>query len=115
MYGTARCVQHATDPAIRESARESARAGGRARAGQLTAPTAAPLLADIADLDLTTAVGLASYVAVALRRLAELPFDVRVGNSVAQLVGCQRAVVDASEFERRLTELEQQAELRRVA
>ncbi len=58
------------------------------------------------DLDLETATGLRTYLARALQRLAELPFDVRVANAMAQTVNVARATIEAGDLEERIRALE---------
>ena len=104
VLGTSHCVAHTTDPAIRARALEGSRRGGQRRGEQLKRVTAAPI--QVADLDLETAAGLKTYLARALERLAELPFDVRVANAMGQMVNHSRAVIEASAIEERLAVLE---------
>lgn len=66
--------------------------------------TAAPILAN--DLDLETAVGLRRYLAQALQQLAQLPFDVKVANAMAQTVNVARAGIEAADLEARIAALE---------
>jgi len=79
--------------------------------GQLLRPQAAPL--DVSGLELSTAEGLTGYVARALARLAELPFDVKTAAVMAQLVGCQRQNIEQGELEKRIEALEARAMLNR--
>src|SRR5687767_10512426 len=111
LKGQARCGRHTTDPTTQAAVREAARKGGRVRAGQMNRPTADPLSPlEVADLNLETVAGLKTYLARALRKLAELPFDVRVANSIAQLVNSQRGALEASDLEERIARLETQLE-----
>jgi hypothetical protein len=102
--GTDYCLWHAPDQATREKARRLRQQGGRKRAGQLAAPATTAL--DASDLDLGTLDGLVQYTARALMRLAALPFDVKVANAVAPLVNAQRAALEVSSLDARLTALE---------
>ncbi len=58
------------------------------------------------DLDLENALGLRTYLARALARLAELPFDVRVANAMAQMANVARASIEVADIEDRLVALE---------
>jgi len=104
VLGTAHCVAHTDDPAVRARALEGARRGGQRRGEQLRRVTAPPI--QVADLDLETAAGLRTYLARALGRLAELPFDVRVANAMAQTINVARATIESSAIEERLAALE---------
>jgi hypothetical protein len=109
-------VKHSVDPVVRAASREAAKRGGQARTRQLARPSADPLSPlEVADLDLETVAGLKTYVARALLKLATLPFDVRVANSIAQLANVQRSALEASDLERRLANLEAQIGGKRVA
>jgi hypothetical protein len=92
LTGTTRCFRHTQ--------------GTPTRSGGRRPLTAAPLCADIEGLDLTTAAGLAQYVAIALRRLGELPFDCKVANSISQLVTCARSTIEVAVLEGRIAALE---------
>ena len=83
---------------------DGARRGGQQRGEQLKRIAAPPI--DVVDLDLETAAGLRTYLARALGRLAELPFDVRVANAMAQTINVARATIEASAIEDRLAVLE---------
>ncbi len=102
--GTRYCVAHTDDPAMRARAIEGSRRGGQRRGEQLRRVTASPI--DVMDLDLETATGLRTYLARALQRLAELPFDVRVANAMAQTVNVARATIEAGDLEERIRALE---------
>jgi len=104
VHGSAFCVRHAEDPAIRSRALDGSRRGGLARGHALRRTTAAPFAVD--DLDLETAVGLRRYLARALLQLAKLPFDVRTANAMAQMVNVARAGIEAADLEGRLAALE---------
>ena len=92
LAGTTRCFRHTQ--------------GAPTRSGGRRPVTAAPLASDIQGLDITTAAGLAQYVAIALRRLGELPFDCRVANSISQLVTCARSTIEVAVLEARIAALE---------
>lgn len=77
------------------------------RGGRVKAPTAAPLAARVAGLDLTTGRGLAAFVAAALGALGGLPFDCRTANAISQMVTCARGVVETAQLEARIAALEQ--------
>jgi len=83
---------------------EGSRRGGQRRGEQLQRVTAPPI--GVADLDLETAAGLRTYLARALGSLAELPFDVRVANAMAQVANVARASIEATAIEHRITALE---------
>ena len=102
--GTTYCVAHTDDPAVRARAIEGSRRGGQQRGKQLRRATAPPM--QVNDLDLESAVGLRTYLARALGRLAELPFDVRVANAMAQTANVARATIEVAEIEDRLVALE---------
>ena len=102
--GTRFCVAHTDDPDVRARALEGARRGGQRRGEQLRRDTAPPIPVD--DLDLESATGLRTYLARALGRLAELPFDVRVANAMAQTANVARATIEVSAIEERLAVLE---------
>jgi hypothetical protein len=102
--GSDYCLWHAPDQATREKARQLRQQGGRKRARQLAGPATAAL--DASDLDLATLDGLVQYTARALTRLATLPFDVKVANAIGQLVNVQRAALEVSSLDARLTALE---------
>lgn len=102
--GTRYCVAHTDDPAVRARAIEGSRRGGQQRGKQLRRATAPPM--QVNDLDLESAVGLRTYLARALGRLAELPFDVRVANAMAQTANVARATIEVAEIEDRLVALE---------
>ncbi len=102
--GTRHCVAHTHDPAMRARVIEGSRRGGQRRGEQLRRVTASPI--DVMDLDLETATGLRTYLARALQRLAELPFDVRVVNAMAQVVNVARATIEAGDLEERISALE---------
>src|SRR5262245_55670900 len=100
-------AKHSADPAITAASREAARRGGQARARQLAVLSANPLPPlGVADLKLESLAGLKTYLARSLMRLGELPFDVRVANSIAQLVNVQPSALEASELEERVERLE---------
>lgn len=86
---------------------EDSRRGGltKAWAGM---PSLAPLAeaAGVPDLDLTTPAGLRGFLAATLRQLAGLPFDVKVANSIAQLAGAARSIIETSDLDERLAALE---------
>lgn len=107
MHGTRLCIRHATDPLLRERALVGSRKGGIGRAESIRKMTAAPI--EVKDLDLETVAGLRAFLARALRQLAQLPFDVRVANAMAQMVNVARAGIEASDLEERLTALERGA------
>ena len=102
--GSRYCVAHTYDPAIRARAIEGSRRGGQQRGDQLRRATAPPMQVD--DLALESAAGLRTYLARALGRLAELPFDVRVSNAMAQTANVARATIEVAEIEDRLVALE---------
>jgi hypothetical protein len=108
-----RCLLHSEDPAIQADRQEAQRRGGLARARQLTLPSADPL--DVADLDLESIHGLRTYLARAMVRLAELPFDVKVANAIGQVVQVQRVLIEATELEGRVADLEAKVWARRAA
>ncbi len=109
-------MKHSVDPVVRAASHEAARRGGKARSRQLERPSADPLSPlEVADLDLETVAGLKTYLARALLKLAGLPFDVRVANSIAQLATAQRNALEASDLERRLASLETQIGGKRAA
>lgn len=107
--GKTHCRWHSPDPADQQRHRAESRRGGLAKAYNAV-PSVAPLAqtAGVLELDLESAAGLKSFIGHTLRKLAELPFDVRVANAIAQCVTCARAVVEASDLEERLAMLEQQ-------
>jgi hypothetical protein len=112
VHGSTMCFKHDPDHSVASA--EANRAGGRVRTGQMARPVAAPL--DVTGLDLTTAAGLTEYVARALRRLADLPFDTKVAAVVAQLVTCQRTTVETTDLAARLATLEgRRPNLRRIS
>jgi hypothetical protein len=49
---------------------------------------------------------LTAFLAQALHALARLPFDTRTANAIGQLATAQRAMIEGSDFERRLAALE---------
>lgn len=100
------CRWHDTSPEARERHREESRRGGESKAyGSLV--SVRPIADDLnPDVDMGTADGGRQLLAVALARLAELPFDLRVAHAVAQLVAVQRTQVETTEIERRLDLLE---------
>jgi hypothetical protein len=108
MPGRDVCRWHSPDPADRERHIAESRRGGIARAHGL-GPSVAPLAetAGIPELDLESPAGLRTFLAATLHGLARLPLDTRVANAVAQVVTCQRAVVESSDFEERLKALEE--------
>jgi hypothetical protein len=69
---------------------------------------------DLDALNLETPAGLRGLLAGALRQLARLPLDVRVANALAQVATAQRAIIEASDLERRVEALEAAA-LRRIS
>lgn len=109
--GSDRCQWHSKDPSVRAKRRESSSRGGKSKAyGALPVIEALAQVDGLKDLNLETAEGLRTFLAHTLRALGRLPFDVRVANSVGQLVTAQRAVVETSSlaqrFEQRLAALE---------
>ncbi len=112
--GKAVCRYHSPDPEDVARHRDMSAKGGEAvrqafKPGATASPyTIEPLnsVEDIASCDLTTSAGLSKYLAMALRHLARVPFGTNVANAMAQLVTAQRNVVETSEIERRLAELE---------
>jgi hypothetical protein len=85
----------------------ASRRGGEARTTQLAGSSADPLTPlEVADLDLETVAGLKTYLARALLKLGQMPFDVRVANSIGQLVQTQRGLLEASDLEGRVATLE---------
>ena len=102
-----RCTLHSEDPEIQTQRLEAARRGGLERTKQLSRPSADPLPPlDVADLNLETIEGLRAYVARVLYKLAELPFDVRVANSIGQVINVQRSILETSDLEGRVANLE---------
>ncbi|UCG87836.1 MAG: hypothetical protein JSW71_04620 [Gemmatimonadota bacterium] len=89
---------------------DGCRRGGQRRGEQLKRVTASPI--QVANLDLETASGLRTYLARALGRLAELPFDVRVANAMAQLANVARASIEATTIEQRIATLEEKEGIR---
>lgn len=105
--GKDRCRWHSADPGERAKVREQGRRGGLKKAyGALPAVTPLADVKGVPDLDLETPQGLRTFLAKTIHALSRLPFDVRVANSVAQLVTAQRAVVETSSLEQRLSALE---------
>jgi hypothetical protein len=104
--GATYCRNHDPNPDARSQHREQSKRGGEAKAyGALT--VVEPMAADLAhDVDLGTAKGGRALLAVALRRLADLPFDVRIAYAVSQLVPAQRAQIESADLEERLSALE---------
>jgi hypothetical protein len=105
--GTALCRWHDPSPEAKSRHREESRRGGLAKA--YNALPAIDSLTDdptISQHDPNTAEGLRACVAVAIRALFKLPFDVRVAKAVASLATAQRALIEASDLERRLAALE---------
>ena len=101
------CRWHDESPEAKAKHRAEARRGGLTKAyGALVAGS--PLTDDpaLAAIDPGTADGLRQCVARAIRALCGLPFDVRVANSLGTLATAQRALIESSDFERRLAELE---------
>lgn len=107
--GSTFCPWHDPDPEARERHRAASRRGGEAKAyGALAA--VAPIQDDLGPgVDLGTAQGGRDLLAVALQRLAALPFDVRIAHALAQLVAIQRAQIETSDLEQRLAALEASA------
>jgi hypothetical protein len=101
------CRWHSTDPADRERHQAESRRGGLSKAYSAI-PSVAPLAetAGVSELDLATPTGLRAFLAATLRALAHLPLDTRVANAIAQVVTCQRSVLETSDFEERLRILE---------
>jgi hypothetical protein len=99
------CRWHDDSPEGRARQRELGRKGGLANA--------APVIGALADdpaaaaLDPGTADGLRECVAHTIRALFRLPFDVRVANSISTLATAQRALIESSDFERRLAAIEE--------
>lgn len=110
LAGSDTCRWHSDDPAQRQRHLDESRKGGLSKAyGAI--PSVAPL-ADrpgVADMNLETAEGLRGFLGATLQRLARLPFDSRVANSISSLATAQRALIEASDFERRLSDLEKEA------
>jgi hypothetical protein len=107
--GATTCRWHDPSPEARAKHQAESRRGGEAKAyGALVAGE--PLSADatVCEADLTTAAGLAIYVAGALRALARLPFDVRVAHAISSLAGTQRNALQETVLEDRLAALESQ-------
>jgi hypothetical protein len=79
-------------------------------------PSAAPVssVVDVAGLNLESGAGVRALLAAVLRQLATLPLDTRVANAISQTVTAQRAVIETSDLEARLTALEASAPLRRT-
>lgn len=105
------CRWHSTDPADREKHLAESKRGGYARAyGQLV--TVAPLgeAEEFAELRprLATAAGVRDFISLALAQLAQLPFDCKVANAIAQLATAQRGIIDTSDIEERLRIIEEQ-------
>lgn len=104
VIGTQYCVAHTNDPDVRARAIEGSRRGGQRHGERRRRDMVPPI--QVSDLDLKTATGLLTYLARALRRLAELPFDVRVANAMAQTANVARAAIELAEIEERLVALE---------
>ena len=105
--GKTLCRWHDDSPDAKAKHREESRRGGLAKA--YNALPAIESLADdpkLATHDPNTAEGLRECVAVAIRALFKLPFDVRVANAVGSLATAQRALIETSDLERRLAAIE---------
>ena len=76
---------------------------------QLARPTADPLdPLEVADLNLESIEGLRTYLGRALTKLAGLPFDVKTANAMGQLITAQRGILETTDLERRVADLESQ-------
>ena len=101
--GETRCRFH-RDP---RAHRAMSRRGGKGKAP--ARPFVGPLTEDpaVQSLELLSATELPCILAATLRRLALLPFDVRVATAIAQVVQTQRAAIETADLEERLRALEQ--------
>lgn len=99
------CRWHDPSPTARARHRQASELGGITKAyGALEKSES--LRASIGELDLSTAVGLASYLACALHGLGNLPFDTRVAHAIAALINAQRATIELASLEKRIEKLE---------
>jgi hypothetical protein len=80
-------------------------------------PCAAPVgsVMDVAILNLESGAGVRALLAAVLRQLATLPLDARLANAISQTVTAQRAVIETSDLEARLTALEAATPFRRTS
>jgi hypothetical protein len=105
--GKERCRWHSRDPGERARVREQGRRGGLKKAyGALPAVGVLADSAGVVDLNLESAEGMRALLAKTMQALTRLPFDVRVATCIGQLATAQRAVVESSSVEQRLSALE---------
>lgn len=99
------CRFHDPSPEARVRHREASRRGGLK--GIAPPPSVAPVaITGMSITALETLHGLRRLLARTLAQLAQLPLDVRHATALGQLATAQRALIEGSDIEHRLTALE---------
>ena len=103
--GATHCSLHSPDPAARARHVEQSRKGGLVGLERTPLPAVAPVgVIDAASLE--SLAGLRRLLAGTLAKLAQLPIDTRTGTTIGQVATAQRALIEGSDIEERLTKLE---------
>ena len=100
------CLFH--DPSAKAKAKHTA-ASARGGSHPKNALPFVPALTEdprIATLNLETAGGLRGLLGATLGALAQLPMDARTANAIGQLATAQRGLIEASDLERRIADIE---------
>jgi hypothetical protein len=97
--GSGLCFAH--DPALQKKRDAARKAGGKSRAARTVV-----LPPDTPDLELKTLADVAGCLAATINQVRKGLLDVRVGNAVGYLCATLAKVLEGSDLERRLLELE---------